>query len=625
MYFDTHAHYDDSRFDDDRDALLASLPEKGVGRIVNCGSDAASSRLSLALAEKYPHVWAAAGIHPESAGDYTPDDLLAVEALLKEDKVVAVGEIGLDYYYEDAAPREVQLELLRIQLRLAAEKDLPVVIHDREAHADSLMAVKEVPNLRGVFHCYSGSVEMALELTKMGWLFSFGGAVTFKNARKAPEVIAALPPDRILLETDCPYLAPVPFRGKRCDSSLLPYTAAAIASFRGMTVEEIEALTWENACRFFDLCIGDRAGVLVGALLVVIRYLELHVGREEQSRFRLGFDSPTAVGAPFVRSTSAERQHFRTVEEVLIAVVESGSHAPVSGAVSTFDLHAERVESSAGDGDEAVQQRVADGSERYIDVAHGCECVHARVCALHAPVCVTLVAVNTAHGAQRVLSQESLPCPTVLVAVLIAVVEQFHRIRQMARVVVQPVMYGADGVVFLYLRHQRRVAQHELRQVDSYVHFVRVERTVGCELQHRFLEIEITSVAHDGRYSVALFVQSSGGELLARMDFATRVARDSRHLRDRDVHFVMTEIIRFMRGHHVGQIDLAVLDALDGVHLGMEITHIVHLLPQLLHADAGLYLVVDDRCLAHLMRILRQFLLRLGGCVGRRGVVDMEL
>ena len=253
MYFDTHAHYDDPRFDGDREALLAALPEKGVGRVVNCGSDAASSRLSLALAEKYPHIYAAAGIHPEAAGDYTPDDLLVVERLLDEKKVVAVGEIGLDYYYDDAAPRETQLELLRIQLRLAAEKDLPVVIHDREAHADSLMAGKEVPNLRGVFHCYSGSVEMAQELVRLGWVFSFGGSVTFKNARKAPEVIAALPPDRILLETDCPYLAPVPFRGKRCDSSLLPYTAAAIAAFRGVTVEEVEALTWENACRFFGL------------------------------------------------------------------------------------------------------------------------------------------------------------------------------------------------------------------------------------------------------------------------------------------------------------------------------------------------------------------------------------
>ena len=253
MFFDTHAHYDDGRFDADREELLAALPAKGVGCIVNCGSDAPSSRVSLDLAQRFTHVYAAAGIHPEAAGEYGPEDLAAVEAMLGEEKVVAVGEIGLDYYYADAAPRETQLELLRIQLRLALEKDLPVVIHDREAHADSLMAVKELPGLRGVFHCYSGSVEMAQELVKLGWYFSFGGAVTFKNARKAPEVIAALPAERLMLETDCPYLAPVPLRGKRCDSSLLPYTAAAVAAFRGVTAEEIELLTWENACTFFGV------------------------------------------------------------------------------------------------------------------------------------------------------------------------------------------------------------------------------------------------------------------------------------------------------------------------------------------------------------------------------------
>ena len=253
MFFDTHAHYDDERFEPDRDALLASLPDSGVGCVVNCGSDAASSRASLSLARRFPHVYAAAGIHPESAGEYTADDLAAVEAILGEEKVVAVGEIGLDYYYEDAALRETQLELLRIQLRLSLEKDLPVVIHDREAHADSLRAVKELPGLRGVFHCYSGSVEMARELTKLGWYFSFGGTATFKNARKVPEVVASLPEDRILLETDCPYLAPVPFRGRRCDSAMLPYTASAIAAFRGSTREEIEQLTWRNACAFFGI------------------------------------------------------------------------------------------------------------------------------------------------------------------------------------------------------------------------------------------------------------------------------------------------------------------------------------------------------------------------------------
>ena len=253
MFFDTHAHYDDERFDGDRESLLASLPEKGVGRIVNCGSDAASSVRSAEFAQKYGHVFAAAGIHPESAGTYTQDDLLTVERLLREEKVVAVGEIGLDYYYEDAADPETQLGLLRIQLELARDLDLPAVIHDREAHADSLRAVKEFPTVRGVFHCYSGSVEMAQELVKLGWTFSFGGSVTFKNARKAPEVIAALPEDRIMLETDCPYLAPVPFRGKRNDSTLLPYTCAKLAEIRGVSAEEMEALTWANACRFFGL------------------------------------------------------------------------------------------------------------------------------------------------------------------------------------------------------------------------------------------------------------------------------------------------------------------------------------------------------------------------------------
>ena len=255
MYFDTHAHYDDTRFDGDRDALLASLPEKGVGMVVNCGSDAATSLKSVELARTYPHIYAAAGIHPESAGEYTQDDLLTVERLCREEtKVVAVGEIGLDYYYDDAAPKEVQLKLLRDQLALAIDLDLPVVIHDREAHGDSLMAVKDfAPRLRGVFHCYSGSVEMAQELVKLGWMFSFGGSSTFKNARKVPEVVAALPADRIMLETDCPYLAPVPFRGKRNESTLLPYTCAKLARFRGVSSEEMEALTWANACRFFGI------------------------------------------------------------------------------------------------------------------------------------------------------------------------------------------------------------------------------------------------------------------------------------------------------------------------------------------------------------------------------------
>ena len=253
MYFDTHAHYDDPRFDEDREALLAALPEQGVGLVVNCGSDVPSSLAARDLARRFGHVYFAAGIHPESAGEYTEEDIYKVERLCREEKAAAVGEIGLDYHDEDAAPREVQLRLLRDQLRLALDLDLPVVIHDREAHADALETVKAFPGLRGVFHCYSGSREMAEELVKLGWMFSFGGSVTFKNNRKAPEVIAALPADRIMLETDCPYLAPTPFRGRRNDSTLLPYVCEAVARFRGISPAEAEALTWENGRRFFGV------------------------------------------------------------------------------------------------------------------------------------------------------------------------------------------------------------------------------------------------------------------------------------------------------------------------------------------------------------------------------------
>ena len=253
MFFDTHAHYEDSRFDEDREALLAGLPGKGVGLVVDCGSDIPSSLAARDLAQRYPHVYFAAGIHPESAGEYGEEDIYKVEKLCREEKAAAVGEIGLDYYYDDAAPRETQIRLLKDQLRLALDLDLPVVIHDREAHGDCLETVKAFPGLRGVFHCYSGSAEMAAQLVKRGWMFSFGGSITFKNNKKAPEVIASLPADRIMLETDCPYLAPVPFRGKRNDSSLLPFVCEAVARFRGISPEEAEALTWENGKRFFGI------------------------------------------------------------------------------------------------------------------------------------------------------------------------------------------------------------------------------------------------------------------------------------------------------------------------------------------------------------------------------------
>lgn len=250
--FDTHAHYDDAAFDVDRDALLSLLPSKGVRYVVNVGCDLASSRRAVALAETYDYVYAGVGIHPGNAGDCTPEALDALRALARHPKVVAVGEIGLDYHY-DAPPREIQREAFRAQMRLAGELGLPVSVHDRDAHAESLAIVREFPGVSGVFHCFSGSVETSRELVELGWYFGFTGVVTFKNAKKTAAVAAFVPEDRILIETDCPYLSPEPYRGRRCDSSLLVHTGAKIAALRGVTSEEIYLKTCENARRFFGI------------------------------------------------------------------------------------------------------------------------------------------------------------------------------------------------------------------------------------------------------------------------------------------------------------------------------------------------------------------------------------
>lgn len=255
MLFETHAHYDTSRFDEDRDELLAALPGAGVCRVVNPGCDLPSSRAAVALAERFPHVYAAVGIHPEDCGGYRPEDLDAIRALALShpDQVVAIGEIGLDYYWPENPDRDTQKRCFRDHLALAQELDLPVIVHNREAHQDCLSIVKEFPRVRGVFHCYSGAVEDAKTLVKLGWHLSFTGAITYKNARKAPEVIAALPLDRIMIETDSPYLTPVPNRGKRNDSRNLVYIRDRIAEIRGISPEEVEAATTENALRFFRL------------------------------------------------------------------------------------------------------------------------------------------------------------------------------------------------------------------------------------------------------------------------------------------------------------------------------------------------------------------------------------
>ena len=253
MLFDTHAHYDDERFDADRDALLASMPEKNVGLIVNPGCDLPTSRMAVALAEKFDFVYAAVGIHPENCGDFVPEQIDALRNLAKNPRVVAIGEIGLDYYWEENPPREWQKKVFRDQMALARELDLPVIVHDREAHADSLAIVKEFPQVRGVFHCYSGSVEMARELVGLGWMISFTGVLTYKNARKAVEAAQAIPLERLMIETDSPYMAPVPHRGERNDSGYVLHICEKLAQIKGISTGECAAVTLENGKRFFGI------------------------------------------------------------------------------------------------------------------------------------------------------------------------------------------------------------------------------------------------------------------------------------------------------------------------------------------------------------------------------------
>lgn len=253
MLFDTHAHYDDESFDADRDAVLTALPEQGVGLILNPGCDVESSRKAVRYAAAHPHVYAAVGIHPENCGGCTAGDLDAIRALAQQPKTVAIGEIGLDYYWAENPPRDFQQQVLRQQLALARELALPAIIHDREAHADTLAIVREFPGVTGVFHCFSGSPEMARELLKMGWYLGFDGPVTYKNARRAPEVAAVTPLDRMLIETDSPYMTPVPYRGRRNDSGYVHLVAEKLAEWKGVTPEEMARVTTENGKRLFRI------------------------------------------------------------------------------------------------------------------------------------------------------------------------------------------------------------------------------------------------------------------------------------------------------------------------------------------------------------------------------------
>lgn len=252
MIIDTHAHYDDEAFDEDRDELIKSLPENRIERVINVGATMAGTEASVKLADQYPHVYAAVGVHPDNADEITDESLARIEELTHNPKVVAIGEIGLDYYWDNVA-RSLQQEAFRKQIRLAAKVNLPIIIHSREAAKDTLdiMAEEKIGEIGGVMHCYSYSKETAEIVNKFGFYFGIGGVATFKNAKKLIEALEVMPMDRILLETDCPYLAPVPFRGKRNSSLMLQYVVEKLAEVKGLTTQEIEEITYNNAVRLF--------------------------------------------------------------------------------------------------------------------------------------------------------------------------------------------------------------------------------------------------------------------------------------------------------------------------------------------------------------------------------------
>lgn len=255
MIFETHAHYDDRRFDDDREELLQKMEESGIGRIINSGASVDSTKKTVELAEKYPNVYAAVGVHPTDAEELDETFLQWMKEKAIWEKTVAIGEIGLDYYWEKEPEVQAnQRYWFKRQLELAKEVDLPVIVHSRDAAADTMQILKDVKewNLKGVIHCYSYSKEMALEFIKMGYYIGVGGVITFKNAKKLVETVEAIPLERILLETDCPYMAPEPFRGKRNSSLYLPYVVQKIAEIKGVSTEEVERVTEANARSLFS-------------------------------------------------------------------------------------------------------------------------------------------------------------------------------------------------------------------------------------------------------------------------------------------------------------------------------------------------------------------------------------
>ena len=252
MLFDSHAHLNDEAFDQDRAELLETFRDAGVGLVMNAGCSLASSREGIALAEAYPWIYCSVGTHPDTADEVNEEVLEVYRQMCSHPKVKAIGEIGLDYYYE-TIHRDAQMKAFRMQMQLAEELDMPVIVHERDAHEDGMSIVKEFPKVKGVFHCYSGSAEMARQLVDMGWYIGFTGVLTFKNARKAVETAASIPLERILLETDCPYMAPEPYRGKRNHPGYLPKMAEKLAQIRGIPVEKAIRATTENAKRLYRI------------------------------------------------------------------------------------------------------------------------------------------------------------------------------------------------------------------------------------------------------------------------------------------------------------------------------------------------------------------------------------
>ncbi|MBP1918717.1 TatD family hydrolase [Youngiibacter multivorans] len=251
--FDSHAHYDDEQFDEDREELLIELKKSGVVGILNMSSDYKSIETTRILTETYPFIYGACGIHPENADEYNESVKAEMIELLKGERFRAVGEIGLDYYWESNPPKEIQKKVMRDQMEIAKTLGMPVILHDRDAHGDILQIVREFPEVTGVFHSFSGSVEMAREAVALGYYLGISGVATFKNARKLPEVIKEIPLDRLLLETDAPYMAPVPYRGKRNRSDYLIHVAEKIAELKGNNVEEVLEATADNARRLLGI------------------------------------------------------------------------------------------------------------------------------------------------------------------------------------------------------------------------------------------------------------------------------------------------------------------------------------------------------------------------------------